>query len=331
MKRVLRWVFGIALVLAGVAIGVLLFFRWQADSRESRVAAEAAPKPGRYVRAADIELFVQEEGQAGAPAVVFIHGTGAWSETWRPAMKAVAAEGFRAIAIDLPPFGYSSRPATQRYDRPDQAQRIIAALDTLKLDTAILVGHSFGAGATVEAALMSPKRLRALILVDAALGLQATAAEADPGVLVRALLGAKPLRDSLVAGFLTNPGFTKRLVQSFVADPAKVSDERAAVYQQPLYVKGTTSAVGAWLPTLLLPVTGAQSNVVSSYESLTMPVYLIWGALDSITPLAQAEHIKQIVPKAELSIMKNVGHIPQIEDATQFNALLVGLLKPHLN
>ena len=57
---------------------------------------------------------------------------------------------------------------------------------------------------------------------------------------------------------------------------------------------------------------------------------MIWGGRDSITPLAQGERLAAITPKAELLVMKQVGHIPQIEDARQFNELLlqcVGRLK----
>jgi pimeloyl-ACP methyl ester carboxylesterase len=333
LLKALRWLLGGVGILFGIAAIALTIFRWQADARETRIAAEAAPPSGRYVRAHDIDMFVQEEGPADAPAVVFIHGTGAWSETWRPTLKAVAKAGFRAIAVDLPPFGYSARPASQRYERPDQAQRIIGALDTLGLKQVILVGHSFGAGPTVEATLAAPGRIRALVLVDAALGLldlQAAGAAPDSPGLVQHLLNMQPLRDSLVATFLTNPRFTKRLVQSFIANPALATDERTALYQQPLTVKGTTPAVGAWLPALLLPPSGARSYEIAAYQTLTMPVHIIWGALDTVTPLQQGEHIRTITPKATLAVMPDVGHIPQFEDAAQFNAVLLQFLTPLL-
>jgi pimeloyl-ACP methyl ester carboxylesterase len=329
--KALRWLFGSVAILLGIAAIALAILRWQADGRETRIATEAAPPSGRYVRAHDIDMFVQEEGPADAPAVVFIHGTGAWSETWRPTLKAVAKAGFRAIAVDLPPFGYSARPVSLRYERPDQAKRIIGALDTLGLKQVILVGHSFGAGPTVEATLAAPGRIRALVLVDAALGLQPAGAEADSGGLAQQLLNLQPLRDSLVATFLTNPRFTKRLVQSFIANPALATDERTALYQQPLNVKGTTPAVGAWLPALLLPPSGARSYQIAAYQTLTMPVHIIWGALDTVTPLQQGEHIRTITPTATLAVMPDVGHIPQFEDAAQFNAVLLRFLTPLLN
>ena len=66
------------------------------------------------------------------------------------------------IAVDLPPFGLSDRPRAENYATSDQGKRIAATLDTLEVREAVLVGHSFGARATVEAVLLSPSRVRAL-------------------------------------------------------------------------------------------------------------------------------------------------------------------------
>jgi pimeloyl-ACP methyl ester carboxylesterase len=114
-------------------------------------------------------VFVQEKGPAGGVPAVLLHGTAAWSELWRHTIDALAAAGFRVIALDLPPFGFSDRPGS--YTRGDQAARVNDVLDQLKADPAIIVGHSFGAGAATELVMRYPDRTRALVLVDAALGL----------------------------------------------------------------------------------------------------------------------------------------------------------------
>src|SRR6185369_7915623 len=165
---------------------------------------------------------------------------------------ALAAAGYHALAIDLPPFGYSDRPADGRYDKERQGHRIATALASLGLSQVVLVGHSFGGGPTVEAALASPERLRGLVLVDAALSIRSGEAEA-PSAVLRTALSVGPLRDALVAGFLTNPARTRSLVRSFIAPTSPLTDERVAIYQRPLSVKGTTAAVSAWLPSLLMP------------------------------------------------------------------------------
>ena len=323
MTRLLRWLAGLVAVAIVAAAAILAFFRLQAHERETHEAANVAPPTGRFVKAADVEIFVQEAGPADGPAVLFVHGTGAWSETWRAAMTAVAGAGFRAIAIDLPPFGYSGRPANDTYAPADQGRRIIGVLDALQIPRAALVGHSFGGGPTMEAVFDAPGRVRALVAVDVALGIDAPT-EASP--VVSGLLGFSPLRDAVVATFLTNPAFTRRLLASFVADPGVATPERVSIYQRPLAVRGSTQAVGEWLPVLLAPTGTPRSATPAPYRALALPVLIVWGDLDTITPLPQGTALAQLIPGARLEVLAGVGHIPQIENPQRFNEVLVRFL-----
>ena len=110
-RGIVKAILGLGALLLLTAAVVLGTFWWQAHARETRTRLEAAPSRGRFVQAADVEIFVQELGPSGAPVVLFVHGMGAWSELWRETLAATAAAGFRAVALDLPPFGYSQRPA----------------------------------------------------------------------------------------------------------------------------------------------------------------------------------------------------------------------------
>lgn len=327
--NVLWLLFAICMFALSAVALALCFFRWQADQREIGIATQLAPSSGKFVHAADVNIFIQESGPTTGPAVLFVHGTGAWSETWREAMTVLAHAGFYAIAIDLPPFGYSRRPAQSNYNKQDQGKRIIGVLDALKIDRAVLVGHSFGGGPTVEATFAAPERVRALVLVDAALSIHNDGATAkEPSPLLNGFFATTALRDSVVATFLTSPLFTKQLLKSFIADPVHATDARVRVYQQPLVVKGTTHAFGEWLPALLGSSPNAVSEDPTAYRGLAMPVYIIWGNLDTITPLVQGERLARLTPRSELTVLQGVGHIPQIEDPAHFNeALLRVLLK----
>jgi pimeloyl-ACP methyl ester carboxylesterase len=311
-----------------LVLGMLLAaFRWHAAVREVEPAAKIAPAGGRYVKAADVYMFVQETGPADGMPVLFIHGTGAWSEAWRGPMTEVAKTGARAIALDLPPFGFSQRPDSPRYSKQDQGRRIVGVMDALQIRQAILVGHSFGGGPTMEAALLAPERVRAIVLVDAALSVGADEGSApEAPLLLRGFVAAQPLRDSVVATFLTNPMFTRKLLQGFIDNPAHATDEWVRLYQRPLAVANTTAAVGAWLPALLAPADVAASQRPASYRNLKIPVFIIWGERDTITPLHQGQRLLKLAPRAELGVMKNVGHIPQIEDPAAFNELLLAFL-----
>ncbi len=299
--------------------------RWQAAERETHTRFDAAPATGRFVHAGDVDVFIQELGPEHAPVVLFVHGMGAWSEFWRSTLTATAAAGFRAVALDLPPFGYSERPAPHAYGRIDQARRILGVIDALGATPVTLVGHSFGGGPTLEAALMAPQRVSRLVLADAAVGLGTE--DGSPG-LAGAVLGVRPLRNALVSATVTNPRVTRRLLTQFVANADAVTDERVRVIQAPLSVQGGTDAFGDWLLAFVTARETVLSKQPSAYATLTMPALLIWGEKDTTTPLAQGQALARLIPRATLSVMPGIGHMPQIEDADQFNRLLLTFLTP---
>jgi pimeloyl-ACP methyl ester carboxylesterase len=315
IRIIITWILRIIVIAVVLFVVILGFFRILSLLRESKTYHEAAPATGRFIQAGDVEMFVQEKGNASSTALVFIHGTGAWSETWKPTMNELSSQGFRTIALDMPPFGYSQKPNAGSYDRQSQAKRIIAALDALQLKDVILVGHSFGGGATVEAALMAPERIRGLVLVDVALGLTQ---EVQPSMLTKAFLKMSFIKNAFLSTTVTNPLFTRTLLKMFIENPADATDKWVSIYQLPMRVKGATRGVGAWLPSLLTQPAPSLSTDTQQYNTITTPTLIIWGEKDTITPLEQGQHLSGIIPEAELQVMIDVGHIPQIEDPVNF-------------
>ena len=328
MTRVLlRRLTLVAIAVLVVSVGALTAFRVAAGVHERKPRRTAAPRGGYFVRAADVELYVQEAGPSDGVPVVLIHGTGAWSEIWRETMTALASAGFRAIAVDMPPFGFSQRPDPPRYDDASQARRILGALDAMHLTRVVLVGHSFGARPTVEVALRAPSQVRALVLVDAALDLHIPPAESlSTSPAVTMLLAPSPIRNGLVAATLTNPLFTKRLLELLIATPAAATPARVHMLQQPFVVTGTTDAFGRWLVPFATTRERSLSTDPARVRTLTMPTLVMWGEKDTVTPLALGREIAHLLPNADLLVLPRVGHIPAIEDPQLFNSLLIGYL-----
>jgi hypothetical protein len=66
------------------------------------------------------------------------------------------------------------------------------------------------------------------------------------------------------------------------------------------------------------------SSLVRGFLALApMPVVVIWGDRDTITPLEQGQRLAGLVPGAQLLVLDGVGHIPQIEAPQRFNDLLL--------
>jgi pimeloyl-ACP methyl ester carboxylesterase len=117
------------------------------------------------IEASGISLHVTEQGEG--PAVLFCHGFPDTSYTWRRQMKAIAAAGYRAIALDMRGYGRSSAPTDASLYTPlHTAGDLIALLDALKIPSAVLVGHDWGATHAWNAALMRPDRFRAVFCLS---------------------------------------------------------------------------------------------------------------------------------------------------------------------
>lgn len=311
-----------------VAIGVPAGIRGQAALRETVPRHDAAPDGGMWVRAGDVEVHVTVDGPGDGAPVVLVHGSGSWGGTWRHTLRSLADAGYRSYAVDLPPFGYSERPADGSYTTEAQAARIVAVIDALALRDVALVGHSFGGLATVEAATRT-RAVSRLVLVDVALGLPADGSTAAPSGSPAALaLAIGPAREVFVAATFTDPWFIPVGLRAFVADPAVATPEVVAMYRRPLVVEGTTRAISRWLPELLAPSTHPLAADPATYRAIDMPTLIVWGDADTTTPLAQGEQLRDLIPGAHLTVMRGIGHIPQIEDPDGFDRKLLRFLGP---
>ncbi|MDP3703475.1 MAG: alpha/beta hydrolase [Candidatus Omnitrophota bacterium] len=318
IAKILRWSITTLLVLLLLAVAAMATFWVAASTRETGLRDELAPSTGRLVPTGSGRVFVQEKGPAGGVPVVLFHGTAAWSELWRRTIDALAAAGFRVIALDLPPFGFSDRPGS--YTRRDQAARVNDVLDQLKAGPAIIVGHSFGAGAATELVMRYPDRARALVLVDAALGL--TSPPSEPPLLVR----PQGIREILVSLTITNPLATKVLLQSLIEKKERALPEYIEILQRPTSLRNSTPDIAGWLYYFAGDDRTADSADRSAYPRLTIPAAILWGDKDSTTPLEQAHDLQKLLPRAALTVLPGLGHIPQIEDPEAFNSALLTAL-----
>jgi pimeloyl-ACP methyl ester carboxylesterase len=300
------------LVVAMVTASALILaaFAGVASLRETLPPGYGPGEQARHATVDGLRLHYRQWGPGDGPPVVLVHGTLAWAETWRDIAEPLGEAGFRVIAPDLPPFGYSERPDDGDFSRIAQAALLAGFVETLALDDIALVGHSFGGGATMEAALEMRGRIEALVLIDVALGLTRT----RPAPIVGLLLKTRPTRIAAAATSFANPIVLAIGLRSFVHDRAVVTRERLAVYRAPLAVEGTAAAIGDWIVSGLFgDISSAPSAQRENLAALDIPTLVIWGREDTVTPMAQGEDIAGLLPDARLVVLDGVNHIPHIE------------------
>jgi pimeloyl-ACP methyl ester carboxylesterase len=316
-----RWVVWSLVALLALLVLVPVGFRVAAGLREVHSADDLAPSQGQFVATRSGRVFLQQTGPADGPPVILIHGTAAWSGLWRNTMERLAQRNLRVIAIDVPPFGFSERPNPPDYSRAAQADRIADVLDALKIDRATLVGHSFGAGPTVETVLRHPQKVRGLVLVAGALGVSSGPAS-DPDGAVAWVLDQPWLRDTLVAATATNPLLTRTLLATMLHRKEQATTEVAAILQVPMTLKNSTRDLGGWLKSFLAADRTALSASRDRYGDLKVPTVLIWGDHDTLTPLAQGRDIQGLIAGSQIVVLPGIGHIPQVEDPEGFAKIL---------
>jgi pimeloyl-ACP methyl ester carboxylesterase len=101
----------------------------------------------------------------GPRTCVLVHGLLLSQKMHRPLARALAERGNRVVTLDLLGHGRSDRPRDMaRYSMPFFGQQMIALLDHLEVDEAVLGGTSLGANATLEAAVHAPERVRGMVV-----------------------------------------------------------------------------------------------------------------------------------------------------------------------
>jgi pimeloyl-ACP methyl ester carboxylesterase len=217
---------------------------------------------------------------SGRP-VVLLHGLGGYALQWEGYIPTLA-DGARVYAPDLLGFGSSDRPDVD-YSIPLQTEVLRGLLDSEHIQQADLVGLSMGGWVATSFARLYPDRVRRLVLLDAA-GLRFDPGTPEPFTprtasdVPRLMRLVTPRRTS-VPGILV-PGFVRE------AQPLAPVVERHLRNKR--LGKGTLDG---------------------KLSSVTMPVLLVWGALDRLTPLAYGQEFHRQIPQSQLVVLENCGHI----------------------
>jgi len=102
---------------------------------------------------------------AGDRLLVLMHSQLMPRRMHDPLARSIASQGFRVVTLDLLGHGRSDRPTDpRRYSMTAFAQQVLALLDHLEVESAVIGGTSLGANVTLEVADVAPERLRGMLL-----------------------------------------------------------------------------------------------------------------------------------------------------------------------
>jgi len=261
----------------------------------------AVPTEDVQLRFRGLRIHAQVCGE-GEPLLLY---SGIWAEVrlWERLLPHLA--GFRTIAFDPPGIGRSQMPAFP-LSMWGLAEFGTAVLDELGVESAHVLGASFGGAVAQQMAFSHPRHVRRLVLASTSFG--AFAMPGSPEALWHFIhpRSYHPERLEQVAGDMfggrlrTEP----ELVRSMHI--RRPTDTMAALYRMaPLF--GWTSLPCLW--------------------TIRQPTLVIAGDDDPVTPLVNHRVIAALIPRARLHTVRGGGHLVLLDSADQVGPVIADFLR----
>jgi pimeloyl-ACP methyl ester carboxylesterase len=245
--------------------------------------------------------------EAGEPSservVVWLHAFPVSSAMWTDQLESVPA-GWRMIAPDLAGFGgttdHSGPPSID-----DFAKDFDQLLESLRVRAAVLGGLSMGGYAAFAVHRLVPDRLRGLILADTKSGADTSRAREGREAMLQVVerRGGAGVADEMLPKLLG--GTTRR------ARPAIEARVRALIEANP--PDGLRRAIIRLRD---------RPDASSQLAKIPVPVLVLVGEEDAVTPVEDARAIADGAPDARLVILPEAGHLSNLENPSSFNAAL---------
>lgn len=295
----------LTLLLTLLALGGCL--RWQ------ETAFDYSGEGVRSVAAFDgVDVHYALEGPLDGAPVVLVHGFGSQLGCWNPLVPDLAREN-RVLRMDLAGFGRSSRYPGHDYSREGLAALVLRLMDHVRMERAVLVGHSMGTAVVLTVALQAPERVERLVL-------------ASPWLYEDQIpWGLRDARRPGLGEMLFGLWFTEHLDWRFrlsFHDPDPyVSEEMLELARRDLERPGTRAAALAVIRELALP------ELQGRLAQVQPPVLVIACEQDVVARPEYAARLSSELPGATLASLAECGHFPMIERTAAFNALVLSQLE----
>lgn len=272
----------------------------------------------RQVELAGHSLAILEAGErtAGAPTLLFLHGSGPGvnaASNWTPALE-MLGERFHCIAPDVLGFGNSTHPdpAPQGVTAFTEARvaSLFQLLDALELNDVVVIGNSMGCVYALEMARERPELVRKVVLMGSG---NTENQPKMPGMAKLSGFYSDPTEENLV-----------EMMSMFVFSPESWQDrlQDIAADRLPLAVRADVrrSHEATFAPS-------TRKFFTEGYlAEVTQPVLVMHGKDDRIVPHSASEFIAAHLPTAHLMLLAQCGHWAQLEYPHLFAGMVAGFI-----
>ena len=269
-----------------------------------------------------VEIAYEQRG--AGPALLFLHNGGASSTIWRHQTAALSAS-YRTVAVDLPGFGQSPRPATG-IDLDGQVELLSALIDDLDLAPVLLVGNCMGSNIAAGITARRPDDVAGLVLVNPLTEATFTAGWLGPlHTMARRVPGpTRALRR--LSRRIVPPGIAARATVRFQVGR---SGRARGVHRDAELIAGNRRR--DQLPALVdvLDDMGAYGALDAGRPGDT-PLCTIWGADNRVlSPKAGRVLDERLAPERAERI-EGCGHFPMLEEPEAVTGIIGAFAATHL-
>ena len=285
------------------------------STRDTLPAQDLAYPESRFVEVMGVEVHYVEAG-VGDTVFLLLHGFGASTYSWQGMMEPLSRYG-RVIAYDRPGFGLTERPRAGEYDAArnpyaagTQPDLVVALMDAIGVERAVLVGHSAGGSVAVATALRYPERVRALILESPAVIEAGGPVPSWLRPIIRSPQSRRlgPWLARLFAGRADS------FLETAWEHPEAITAEMREGYQRPFRVEGWDR--GLWE---VVMASGAD-DLRASLGDIRAPAVVITGDGDRIVPPENSRQVAEAIPGVRYLEVPDCGHIAHEERPAEFLA-----------
>jgi pimeloyl-ACP methyl ester carboxylesterase len=271
-----------------------------------------------------IELHAIAAGPPDGPLVVLLHGFPEFWYSWHKQIGPLVAAGFRVIVPDQRGYNKSSKPrGAASYSLSGLTSDVLAIADQLGQDRVFLAGHDWGAAVAWGAALLHPRRVAKLVILNVP----------HPSVMRRYLkTNHRQLRRSWYMFFFQLPWLPEAAFSAFdfrlgvralrrSSRPDTFSAEDLAQY------RAAWSEPGA--PTGMINWYRAAFRYPSKFPDSTVhvPTRILWGERDAFLLSDMAHDSLRYCDNAELYTFPKASHWLQHEEPARVSELLIDFFR----
>ncbi len=254
----------------------------------------------------NFELSYDDIGTGTIP-VIFLHGYPFDKTMWQGQLDFLRSS-YRVIACDIRGFG-TSQDEESSFTIDLFADDLMAFMDKLKIEKAIICGLSMGGFIALNAQNRFPDRFEAMILCD-------TQCIADtPEAKAKRYMAIDEIESNGPAAF--NEKFIKNV---FHPDSLSKKKEIVEAVRHVVYSNSQHIIIAG------LIALAERSETCSTLGKSTTPTLIICGREDKVTPLPQSESMHRSIKGSLLRIIEHAGHLSNLEQPFEFNKHLYDFL-----